>query len=194
MVTISGASLDWHDVSSYFRPNALSSYVVAPDKRLISQKYDPLFDVAVLADCSQCPVHPQLKAEFAEYTRKHANTARQFGAKPALFMTWADKGMPEATSLLAEAYVQAGNEANALVIPAGLAFARAIAQRPELNLYFADGQHPSQLGTYLAACTTYAALFQRSPVGLSFTGGLDEATARFLQTAAWETVQDFFKP
>jgi hypothetical protein len=48
-------------------------------------------------------------------------------------------------------------------------------------------------GTYLAAATVYAALFKKSPVGLSYTAGLDTSTAKLLQTAAWETVQDYFQ-
>jgi hypothetical protein len=39
-----------------------------------------------------------------------------------------------------------------------------------------------------------AALFKKSPVGLKYTAGLDEATATFLQSVAWETVQDYYKP
>ena len=78
------------------------------------------------------------------------------------------------------------------MIPAGLAFAKSIEQRPELNLYAADKRHPSLAGTYLAACTIYAALFKKSPVGLKYTAGLDDAIGNHLQTVAWETVQDYF--
>jgi hypothetical protein len=31
-------------------------------------------------------------------------------------------------------------------------------------------------------------------VDLKYTAGLDDATAKFLQTVAWETVQEYFKP
>ena len=50
----------------------------------------------------------------------------------------------------------------------------------------------SLAGTYLAASTLYAALFKRSPVGLKYGAGLDDATAKHLQTVAWDTVQDYF--
>ena len=46
---------------------------------------------------------------------------------------------------------------------------------------------------YLAACTVYASLFQKSPVGLPYTAGLDVATARFLPEVAWGTVQEYFR-
>ena len=52
--------------------------------------------------------------------------------------------------------------------------------------------HPA--GTYLAACTAYAALYRKSPVGLDYTTGLDAELATLLQAAAWETSQDYFKP
>jgi hypothetical protein len=79
------------------------------------------------------------------------------------------------------------------VIPAGLAFARSVSLRPDVNLYAPDKRHPSLAGTYLAAATSYAALFKRSPVGSSYTAGLDAAVARHLQTVAWETVQSFYR-
>jgi hypothetical protein len=78
------------------------------------------------------------------------------------------------------------------VIPAGLAFARVRAKQPELNLYQPDRRHPSMAGTYLASCVVFAALTGRSPVGNPYLAGLDEATAKMLQTAAWETAQDYY--
>ena len=194
MVTISGSGFDWHDVDSYFRPNAVSSYSFTPDNKIVTNKFDRLFDVAILMDCSQCPVNPNFAAQFHEYARKHSDSVRRHGAKPVFFMSWAYADAPEMTAQLAEAYTQAGNANGALVVPAGLAFARAIAQRPQLNLYASDKRHPSMLGTYLATATIYATLLKKSPVGLSYTADIDEPTARFLQTVAWETVQDYFRP
>ena len=193
-VTISGSGFDWHDVDSYFRPNAVSSYSFVPGNKIVFNKLDKLFDLAITMDCSQCPIHPQLKTVFRDYAKKNSDTIRRHGARPVFFMSWAYADAPEMTAQLAEAYTQAGNDNDVFVIPAGLAFARSIAQRPELILHDADKRHPSLMGTYLAACTTYAALFKKSPVGLKYTAGLDEASARFLQAVAWDTVQDYFKP
>jgi hypothetical protein len=47
-------------------------------------------------------------------------------------------------------------------------------------------------GTYLASCVVFSALTGRSPVGNPYLAGLDDATAKMLQTAAWETVQDYY--
>lgn len=194
MITMGGSGFDWHDVESYFRPNAISRYSFAEGNVVVFNKLDKLFDAAVMMDCSQCPLHPQLKGIFTEYAKKHSDTVRKFGTKPVFFMSWAYQDAPEMTAQLAEAYTKAANDNGALVIPAGLAFARSMAQKSDLSLYVADKRHPTLAGTYLAACTTYATLYKRSPVGNTYTAGLDAATAAHLQNVAWETVQDYFKP
>jgi len=194
MVTISGSGADWHDVATYFRPGAIGRYSFAAGNKVVFNKIDRLFDVAVMMDCSQCPVHPQLGPVFTEYMKKHSDTVRRHGARPVLFMSWAYKDVPSMTKGLADAYTAAGRDNNAEVIPAGLAFARSVAVRPELELYSPDKRHPSLAGSYLAACTTYATLFRKSPVGLPYTAGLDPAVARHLQTVAWETVQGYRQP
>ena len=193
MVTIGGSGFDWHDVESYFRPNAIGSYSFDENNNVVFNKLDKLFDAAVMMDCSQCPLHPQLKSVFVDFARKGSEAARRHGAKPVFFMSWAYADRPEMTAQLAEAYTTAGNENNALVIPAGLAFARAVGKQPELNLYAPDKRHPSLAGTYLAACTVFAVLTERSPVGNSYLAGIDAPTAQFLQTVAWETVQDYYQ-
>jgi hypothetical protein len=193
-VTISGSGADWHDVESYFRPNALGSYSFDADNNVVFNKVDRLFDLAIMMDCSQCPIHPQLKSVFADYSKKHSDTVRRHGAKPVFFMSWAYADKPEMTAALAEAYTAAANQNDAFVIPAGLALARSLRRRPELILHASDKRHPSLAGTYLAACTVYAALFGKSPEGIGYTAGLDGGTAKFLQTVAWETVQGYFGP
>lgn len=194
MATISGAGFDWHDVESYFRPNAIGKYSFTADNKVAFNQIDRLFDVAVIMDCSQCPIHPQLKPVFHEYAKKHADTIRKHGARPVFFMSWAYKDAPEMTAQLEAEYTAAAKANGAMVIPAGLAFARSIAQRPELDLYHPDKRHPSAAGSYLSALTTYATLFQRSPVGFSYTGGLSPEVARHLQTVSWETVQAYRQP
>ncbi|MGL4279611.1 MAG: hypothetical protein ACRCS0_04525, partial [Albidovulum sp.] len=99
---------------------------------------------------------------------------------------------PEMAQELAAAYQIFANEHNVLVVPAGLAFARAIKERPSLNLYAPDKRHPSLAGTYLGAATVYAAVLGKSPVGLKYDAGLGEETAKFLQTVAEQTVKEFY--
>jgi hypothetical protein len=191
-VTISGSGMDWHDLDSYFRPNGIGRYSFVANNEIVFNRPGRQFDGVIMMDCSQCPIHPQLKASFTEFSKKNSEIAVKAGVRPVLFMSWAYKDKPEMTAQLAEAYTVAGNANDALVIPAGLAFARAIAKRPELELYQPDKRHPTLAGTYLAACTVYAALSKKTPVGISYTAGLDPELARFLQTTAWETTQEYY--
>ena len=191
-VTISGSGLDWHDVASYFRPDGIGRYsFTAKNEVVFNPPTGKVFDVAVMMDCSQCPIHDQLKVTFAEYAKKHVETVRKNQAEPVFFMSWAYQDKPEMTQQLADAYTKMGNTHKAMVIPAGLAFARSIAQRPDINLYAPDKRHPSLAGTYLAGLVTYGALFKVSPVGLKYSAGLPSDVAEHLQKVAQDTLKSY---
>ena len=192
--TISGSGLDWHDIDSLLRPNGLGRYSFVGDNEIRFNPPGRQYDAAILMDCSQCPIHPQLQTAFHEAVRKSSQSLVRGGVSPVLFMSWAYKDKPEMTAQLAEQYTVAANANDALVIPAGLAFARVFSSRPDIELYQADKRHPSLAGTYLAACTVYATLHGKSPVGLSYTAGLGKEVATVLQTAAWEAVRGYFRP
>ncbi len=192
-VTIAGSGIDWHDMESYLRPGGgMGRYSFTAGNQIVFNKPGRQFDTVIVMDCSQCPIHPQLKGIFHEYVKKDREIIQKAGARLVLFMSWAYKDKPEMTAQLAEAYTAAGNEIDALVIPAGLAFARAIGKRPDLEFYQPDNRHPTLIGTYLAACTTYAAVYGKSPVGNPYLAGIDPATAKFLQAVAAETVQEYY--
>ncbi|MDP2241345.1 MAG: hypothetical protein Q8K18_14445 [Burkholderiales bacterium] len=193
-VTVSGSGIDWHDMDSLLRPDGLGRYSFVGENEIRFNKPGRQYDTAIMMDCSQCPVHPQLQAVFHDTARKHAQSMVRAGVRPVLFMSWAYKDKPEMTARLAEQYTVAGNANDALVIPAGLAFAKAIVKRADIELYEADKRHPSLAGTYLAACTVYATLYRKSPVGLAYTAGLSPELATLLQTAAWESVKEYFRP
>ena len=106
-------------------------------------------------------------------------------------MTWAYTGQPEMTAQLDKAYTDIGQELNAQVVPVGLAFAKVTRERQDIALRTDDARHPSLAGTYLAACTFFAALHGQSPEGLDYDAGLDAGTALYLQRVAWQTVQDY---
>jgi hypothetical protein len=57
-------------------------------------------------------------------------------------------------------------------------------QDPQLQPWQEDGSHPTEQGTYLAACVFYAVIFQESPQGLSYTRSLSAETAHQLQGVA----------
>lgn len=192
-VTISGAGLDWHDLESLLRPGGIGRYSFTRDNEIRFNPPGRQYDVAILMDCSQCPVHPDLQATFHKTVGLHTQTLVKAGIRPALFMSWAYQDKPEMTAQLAEQYTRAGQAHGALVIPAGLAFAKAIAREEGVQLYDADKRHPSLAGTYLAAATVYAALYGQSPASSTYTAGLDAALAARLRAIAWDTVTEYFQ-
>ncbi|HEY9238192.1 MAG TPA: hypothetical protein VIP10_05050 [Burkholderiaceae bacterium] len=192
--TISGSGINWHDLEAHFKPGGVGSYSFDANNNVVFNRFDKPFDAVIVMDCSQCPIHPQLSKVFYEHAAKNSAVARRHGAEPVFFMSWAYSDKPEMTEQLAAAYVKAGAENRAKVVPAGLAFARSIAKRPDLNLYEADKRHPSLMGTYLAAATVVASVYGPSPVGNRYTAGLPADVAAHLQATAWETVQAFKQP
>lgn len=192
-VTISGSGIDWHDLASLLRADGIGRYSFRGENEIVFNPPGRQFDAVLIMDCSQCPVHPQLKSVFHDYAARQAKIARERGVEPMFFMSWAYKDKPEMTAALADEYTTAGNANDALVVPAGLAFARAIAARPDLELYQRDKRHPTLAGTYLAAATVYAALKGTSPEPLPYTAGLPADIASFLRKTAWDTVQDYYR-
>jgi hypothetical protein len=193
LVAISGSGADWHDVESYFRPDAIGRYSFDADNNVVFNKIDRLFDLALLMDGSQGPVHPGLKPIFFDFMKRHAATARGHGATPAFVMSWAYADKPRMIDDIAGAYTKLGNDNDVLVIPAGLAFADALREYPGLVLHAPDKRHPSLAGTYLMANTIYVALFGKSPVELAYTADLDPVLARFLREIAWTTTRGYYR-
>jgi len=103
---------------------------------------------------------------FRPYAKKWAAEVRKAGATPVFYLTWARKASPEDQAALNFVYMRAARESGAQVAPVGIAWARVGEQQPILELYYADGSHPSPAGSYLAGCTLYATIFHQSPTGL----------------------------
>lgn len=192
-ITMSGSGINWHDLESYFRPGGVASHSFTRDNKVVFNKFDRPFDVVIIQDCSQCPVHPQLKSVFHEYAKKQSEVIRKNGAVPVFLMTWAYEDEPAMTGGLAEEYTSAGNANKALVVPAGLAFANVRAKQPGINLYMKDKRHPTLAGTYLAAATIYSAIYRKPVPAGHASEGLSPDTAKFLQSVAWDTVQDYYR-
>jgi hypothetical protein len=184
--TISAAYLSQHDVYSYLKPGALG--------------YKKPFDVVILQGNSSEQTSKAKREEFAKTVKAYDSMIRATGAKTALLMTWAYTQKhpnydPKMMDMNRDGYTEAGNAVDALVIPAGLAFQEAYRRRPDIKLQQDyDGHHPTFYGSYLAACTVYASLYGKSPVGLDFddNGMVDKDMAMFLQTVAWDTVKSFY--
>jgi hypothetical protein len=158
------------------------------------------WDVVVLQEQSQLPAMEQVRRQqMYPAARSLVRAIRAAGARPMFFLTWAhragmpESGMPDYQGMQAQigtGYLAIARELGAPVAPVGYAWSAAYAQDPNLDLWQADGSHPTELGTYLAACVFYAAIFDQSPVGSSYLAGVPLATAHIMQAVAAQAVLD----
>ena len=102
---------------------------------------------------------------------------------------------PNQIKLIYDIYTKVGKENNVLVIPVGLAFDSAYREIPGIKLHKDDGTHPNLKGTYLAACTVFASVFEKSPIGLEYDyfGLINEEDKIILQKIAHEVASTFFQ-
>ena len=192
-ITINGSSLSWHDVESYLSNEEIGSFKIDSD----TNSYEPYekqdIDVVIMMDCSLCPINDQRKGSFYKYVKKHSETIRSKGIEPILFMSWPYKNKPEMQQQLEKEFFQASKINNLRMIPAGQAFLFVNKNLSTIDLYTEDLRHPSKEGTYLAALMIFTTLSKKSPVGNSYTMGLDPKVARTLQEVAWDIHKKFEK-
>ena len=190
-ITINGSSLTWHDVNSYINNRNMGSFSITSSNEYKVRKQEP-FNIAIMQDCSQCPVNEARRQKFHDIVDEHSKTLRGNNVEPVLMMTWAYKDMPSMINGLAKEYIKAGNRNKALVVPVGLAFDEINKNYPSINLYTPDKRHPSKEGTYLAACVIFSSVFKESPIGSPYLFGIERDIALNLQKVAWETSLDFY--
>lgn len=183
--TIGGAELSHHAIDHLTTPGRIG--VKEP------------FQVVVLQGGSGEPLSEARRARFRQAAIEFDKVIKERGGRTALYMSHVyvkphKEVKPENLGLTEDLYVSTANEIGALVIPVGLAFDEAYRRRPDIKLHKGfDGSHPELIGTYLAACTVYATLYGKSPVGNSYDyyGKIDKETATFLQQVAADTVKKF---
>jgi hypothetical protein len=156
------------------------------------------WDIVILQEQSEIPALPASRSySMVPAARLLVSKIRAVGALPVFFMTWGHRdglpasGLPDYNSMQAQlstGYTGIAQEQKAAIVPVGNVWQKAVAQSPPLDLWQADGSHPNEKGTYLAACVFYAVLYHQSPVGLSFTAGISQETARLIQTLAADSI------
>ena len=156
------------------------------------------WDIVVLQEQSETPAIEQSRTtSMYPAARQLVGQITGLGARPVFFITWAHReGLPDYGLLdfqsmqfsIDRAYLGIAGELNVPLAPVGYAWLIAYGQDPQLELWQQDGSHPTQQGTYLAACVFYAAIFHQSPEGLNYLDQLAMDVAKELQTVAANTV------
>lgn len=156
------------------------------------------WDYVILQEQSQKPItQPETSTYPAIRTLNQWIEAAS--AKTVLYMTWGyDNNMRleidsvpislnrvQMQRILAKNYYYIGNSIGAQVSPIGLAFGQCQSIYPEISLVLdSDLYHPNESGAYLAACTMYTTIYQKSPLGNSYIADLNSETALHLQQIA----------
>ena len=130
---------------------------------------DEKWDYVVFQEQSTLPVKNSKR--FHENVREFVPAMKRSGATMVLYMTWARKMEPDNQKLLTDSYKEIGKELAATVVPVGIAWQKLLEENAKPVLHAKDGSHPTVAGTYLAACTFYAALFDGDPTKLETTIG-----------------------
>lgn len=141
------------------------------------------WDYVVLQEQSTLPVKNPKR--FHENVREFVPSMKEGGAEMVLFMTWARRNEPENQTLLTDSYYQIGAELGATIIPVGIAWQKLLSKHDEPVLHAEDGSHPTLAGSYLAACTFYATLFDGDPTQLDTEiGNITDEERALLQRIA----------
>lgn len=156
------------------------------------------FDFVVLQEQSARPAIDTVD-EFYTAVRNLSARIRESGAEPILYSTWGRKtGSSTLTKYsltnesmtwkLAASYQAIGNELDIPVAHAGLAFFDIYTGDSNIEIYNEDKSHPSYEGSYLAAATLFAKIFNKDPSDVNYNGTLTEKTAKTLRQAAAKAV------
>jgi hypothetical protein len=189
-------------------PGGYTFQLHSSDANTLSLIQSQPWDFVVLQEQSQRPAFPpsQVAVEVYPYARQLDSLIRlnDTCTETVFYMTWGRKygdvsncavwppvctfsGMQQQ---LRDAYLQMGDDNTALVAPCGMAWQQSWTSDSSINLWVSDNSHPSLEGSYLNACVFYATLFRKSPIGASFTAGLQPSVASYLQQVAYSTVFD----
>ena len=183
--TIGGARLQHHDIEWLFTPGRIG--------------VDRSFQAVIMQVGSFEPLTADTRKIFVDTATHYAEKVRAEGGKPFLYMTHAyvrphRRAEPGMINLISDTYSHAGREAEAEVIPVGLAFERSYKERPNFSLHMAfDGTHPNLRGTFLGAYVTFFTLYGEAVDMLDYDyfGRISADEIEYLQRIAKETVADF---
>lgn len=159
---------------------------------------DKKYDFVILQEQSSRPANDNVDL-FYSAVRDLAARIRQTGAEPILYATWGretghstleDNGWTNEsmTWKLAAAYQAIGDELDIPVVHVGLAFYDIYTDQSGIGIYHTDKTHPSYAGSYLAAATLFAKIFNADPTEVTYNGALSADQAETLREAARKAV------
>ena len=166
------------------------------------------WDFVFLQEQSQRPALPdeQVFQDVFPYARKLDSLIREANpcGETGFFMTWGRKNGDDENcpiwppvcsyqgmdSLLQLRYQMMADSNQAIISPVAAVWHYLRDHFPLIELYAMDDSHPSQAGSYAAACSFYTTIFRKDPSLLSYSYGLSPFVAKSIRTAAKLVVFD----
>lgn len=140
------------------------------------------------------------------YVRKVDSLVKVYNpcSETILYMTWARKYGDAGScpfypwlctyylmdSVIHLNYMMVADSNNAVVSPVGGVWNYIRQNFPNIELYQSDESHPSEAGTYAAACCFYTTIFRKNPALISFNSTLSTVDAFNIKSAAKTIVYD----
>jgi len=169
------------------------------------------WDFVVLQEQSQLPSFPDADVQKWVYPAAKGLTdlvkANDSCTDVVFYRTWGRKNgdskncpfwPPVCTyegmdSLLALRYQTMANDNGGLVSPVGEVWQKMRTHYPSVELYKADESHPSEIGSYAAACCFYTLFFRKDPTLNSFKYSLSDSTANRIKRFTKQVVFNHFE-
>ncbi|MBI1838307.1 MAG: hypothetical protein HYR91_13680 [Flavobacteriia bacterium] len=156
------------------------------------------WDYIVVQGFSRELLHEQsyLDTSFVPYFKQISDSIYKNNActNILLFMTWGYKtgihDNPEydtyqkMSDKIQIGYQYISNVFGLPIVPVGQVWETVKENNPHFDLYQEDNQHPTIYGSYIAACTFYAAIIKASPFG-GFDAGIEPKIAEIIQNTAF---------
>lgn len=171
------------------------------------------WDYVVLQEQSQIPSFPdaQVATKFHPFANAMNDLVKQHNpcAKTMFFITWGRENgdsqncpnfPPLCTyegmdSLLTLRYTIAAEDNGALLAPVGPVWKKMRETNANVDLYSGDGSHPSVAGSFLAAATIYAVLFEKDPSLNDYNYSLEPTVAvqikEIAKDVAWGQITEW---
>ena len=191
------SSIGGYDLASHLTNSGTLSKVSAGNR-----------DFLILQEQSQIPSLPNAQVQSLFYPAAHDLDSIFLAANPSgrtiFYMTWGRENgdasncgawPPVCTyegmdSLIQLRYRTIADSLGSVLSPVGALWHAIRDQYPLIDLYDSDGSHPSLAGSFAAACSFYAVMFEKNPALLSYNAGLDTSTAGKIKRLARDVVFD----
>lgn len=188
---------------------AFASYTLqlhSENSTTLSMIHQGGWDYVVLQEFSQNPSEPLAWVQtnvfpYVQYLDNEINTYNP-GVETMFYMTWGRRDgdadrcarLPEVCTyegmddLTRERYMMMAQNYHGVVSPVGAVWRYLRQYYPAIELYDADGSHPSQAGSYAGACCFYTAVFRKDPSLITYNYTLGSSTAAIIRNAVREVV------